>query len=284
MNWMELAYVAAVGLIVGSFLNVVIWRVPQMLENRWSRQDALAEGRTPPEPLNLNLALPGSFCPACKSPIRWYHNIPLLSYACLGGKCGQCHSKISARYPIIEALTGVLTLGVYLKFGMTFSGLFLTLLLWGLIALCFIDLDHLILPDAIVWPLMMLGFIAGKAVGAAPGLPATFMNGVIGAGAAYLFLWGLAALFTKLTHKEGMGMGDFKLLAALGAWLGWQGLIPLLLLASLYALSVVAILSILGKFTRGARIPFGPYLCLGAWSLIMMPSEWLALWWKLPLS
>ncbi len=243
------------GLLVGSFLNVVIHRLPRMMEREWQTQCAELRGEEFPEAETLSLLSPRSRCPTCGHGIGALENIPIISWLALRGKCSHCRTPISARYPIVEALTGLLTGFAAAHFGFEWSALGAILLIWSLIALAFIDFDTTYLPDAITLPLLWCGLLFNLQ-GAFADLPAA----VIGAMAGYISLWSVYWAFKLLTRKEGMGYGDFKLLAALGAWLGWQMLPLIVLLSSLVGAIVGILLIILAKKGRNVPIPFGPYL------------------------
>lgn len=244
------------GLCVGSFLNVVIHRLPQMMEREWRAQCAELRGEEIPAGEALSLARPRSRCPACGHPITALENIPLISYLLiLKGKCSGCGTRISARYPLIEAVTGLLSAYAAWHFGPTLQAAGALALLWALIALSAIDLDTQLLPDSITLPLLWLGLVFN--------LWSTYTDlptAVIGAMAGYLALWSVFWLFKLATGKEGMGYGDFKLLAALGAWLGWQMLPAIVLLSSVVGAVVGIILIVAARHGRNVPIPFGPYL------------------------
>lgn len=243
------------GLLIGSFLNVVIHRLPTMMEREWMSQCAELRGEPAPELPRLSLIGPGSRCPACGHAISAWENIPLISYALLGGRCRGCKSRIPLRYPIVEALTGALSALVAWRFGLSWQAVGGLVFVWALIALAFIDLDTQLLPDSITQPLLWLGLILN--MGSAY---TDLKSAVIGALAGYLSLWTVYWVFKLATKKEGMGYGDFKLLAAIGAWLGWT-LLPFTILASSMVGAVVGIALILfGGHERSKPIPFGPYL------------------------
>lgn len=243
------------GLLVGSFLNVVIHRLPRMMEREWQTQCAELRGEEFPEAETLSLLSPRSRCPTCGHGIGALENVPIISWLALRGKCSHCRTPISARYPIVEALTGLLTGFAAAHFGFEWSALGAILLIWSLIALAFIDFDTTYLPDAITLPLLWCGLLFNLQ-GAFADLPAA----VIGAMAGYISLWSVYWAFKLLTRKEGMGYGDFKLLAALGAWLGWQMLPLIVLLSSMVGAVVGILLIVLAKRGREVPIPFGPYL------------------------
>lgn len=253
-----------IGLAIGSFLNVVIHRLPRMMEAEWRAQCAELEGREPPKAERYNLLVPRSRCPACSKPLRVIDNIPILSYVMLRGKCAFCGTRISLRYPIVEALTAVLSALVAWRFGWSAAGLLALVLLWTLIALTFIDADTTFLPDDLTLPLLWLGLIANLWNTFAP-LP----EAVIGAVAGYLILWSIYWLFKLATGKEGMGYGDFKLLAALGAWFGWKMLLPIILLSSIVGAVVGIALIALARRGRDIPIPFGPYLAAAGFIVLL---------------
>ncbi|HQR22307.1 MAG TPA: A24 family peptidase [Burkholderiaceae bacterium] len=246
-----------VGLAVGSFLNVVIHRLPRMMDNEWRAQCAELEGKPPPELGRYNLWVPRSQCPSCRTPIRARDNIPVLSWLLLGGKCAHCKAPISPRYPIVEVLTAVLSGVVAWRFGLGWTAALVLLFAWTLIALTFIDADTTLLPDDLTLPLLWLGLLANLA-GMVPGV--TLRDAVLGAVAGYLVLWAIYWAFKLATGKEGMGYGDFKLLAALGAWMGWKALLPIVLLSSVVGAIVGIVLIVLARRGREIPIPFGPYL------------------------
>lgn len=245
------------GLCVGSFLNVVIHRLPKMMEREWLAQCAEVSNREiPADTEPLTLARPRSRCPHCGHTIRAYENIPLLSYfLILRGKCAGCGKAISLRYPLIEALTGLLSAFAVWHFGDTYAAAGALLLIWALLALTFIDFDTQLLPDSITLPLLWFG-LAFNLVQVYTDLP----SAVIGAMTGYLILWSIYWGFKLLTGKEGMGYGDFKLLAALGAWLGWQMLPAIILLSSVVGAIVGIALILFARHGRNIPIPFGPYL------------------------
>jgi len=248
---------AVLGLAVGSFLNVVIHRLPQMLKRQWEAECAELQGHEPAAATPYNLFVPRSACPGCNRHIPPLQNIPLVSYLILRGKCAACGVRIPLRYPLVETLSGVITAYVGWRFGITWAALAAMVFVWAMIALAFIDLDTFYLPDCITLPLVWLGLLA-QLGGVFPqvGLEA----GVVGAVAGYLSLWSVFWLFKLATGKEGMGYGDFKLLAAIGAWLGWK-MLPLVILLSSLVGAVVGIGLILARRQgREVPIPFGPYL------------------------
>ena len=258
-SYMIAAFALLVGLCVGSFLNVVIYRLPKMLERGWQAQCAEVSGQPPPEMPRYNLVVPRSQCPSCGHRISALENVPVVSYVFLRGRCAACKAPISVRYPLVELLAGALTVAAVFRFGVTPAGLAACLLLWSLIALTFIDFDTQLLPDNLTLPLLWTGLVANLA-GVIPGV--SLRDAVIGAVAGYLSLWTVYWLFKLIRGKEGMGYGDFKLLAALGAWLGWQMLVPIVFLSSIVgALIGLGLIVLKG---RDHRIPlaFGPYLAI----------------------
>jgi leader peptidase (prepilin peptidase) / N-methyltransferase len=265
------------GLVVGSFLNVVIYRLPIMLDRQWRAQCADVLGEAAVETVagvaeKFNLVVPRSACPSCKAPIRATHNIPVLSWLLLRGRCAHCGTAISARYPVVEALTGLLSALIAWKFGFGWPAFAALVLTWFLIALTCIDLDTQLLPDSLTLPLLWIGLALSlwgpRAGGAA--VPVDLRSSVIGAIAGYVSLWSVYHLFRLLTGKEGMGYGDFKLFAALGAWLGWQMLLPIILIAAaLGAIVGIAVLSIRGQH-RSTPIAFGPFLAASGWLMLMV--------------
>lgn len=250
--------VLLLGLLVGSFLNVVIYRLPKIMEREWSAFCAEQAGQTPPASETFNLVTPRSRCPSCATPVHAMDNIPVLSYGLLRGKCRYCAAPIGVRYPIIEALTGLLSAYIAWRFGVTAMTAAALLFCWSLIALTFIDADTQLLPDQITQPLLWLGLLVNFG-GVFTDLP----SALIGAVAGYLSLWSIYWLFKLITGKEGMGYGDFKLLAAIGAWLGWSMLPVVILLSSLVGAVVGISLIVFAQHGRSQPIPFGPYLAGG---------------------
>ena len=249
---------AVLGLLVGSFLNVVIHRLPRMLERDWQAQCAELRGEPPPDDAPAyNLVVPGSACPSCGRQILPFENVPVLSWLALRGRCAGCGARISPRYPAVELLAAVLAAIAILHFGPTWTGLAACALLWTLLALTFIDLDTQLLPDDITMPLIWGGLLANLF-----GLFVPLHEAVIGAIAGYLSLWSVYWAFKLIRGKEGMGYGDFKLLAALGAWLGWK-LLPAIVLLSSAVGAVIGIALMLAKQRDGQQpLPFGPYLAI----------------------
>jgi len=257
----HIALATVLGLLVGSFLNVVIFRLPKMLQFQWTAQSHEWLNK---EPYSAEkpptLSFPPSHCMHCKATVRAWQNIPVVSWLLLRGKCANCKRSIGVRYPLVELLTGILSGFVVFHFGVSFQTVFGLLLTWILIALTFIDLDHQLLPDDLVLPTMWLGL--------ALSLWAVFTtpeDAILGAIAGYLCFWFVFHAFKMITGKEGMGHGDFKLMALLGAWLGWQYLPQIILMSTLVG-SVVGISLIVSKNTEeGQPIPFGPYIAIAGW-------------------
>ena len=248
---------ALVGLCVGSFLNVVIYRLPKMLERGWQAQCAELRGEKPAAEPAYNLVVPRSACPACGQRITALQNVPIVSWLALRGRCAKCKAPISARYPLVEALGGLLAACAIWRFGVTPQGLAACVLLWSLLALTMIDFDTQLLPDSITLPLLWTGLIAN--------LWHTFASlpdAVIGALAGYLSLWTIYWLFKLIRGKEGMGYGDFKLLAALGAWLGWQLLPVIVLLSSVVGAGIGISLIVFKGRDHAVPLAFGPYLAI----------------------
>ncbi len=268
------------GLLVGSFLNVVILRLPVMMEREWQAQcaelsaEAQAPGRAGPSE-RYNLVTPRSRCPSCGHCISALENIPLLSWLWLRGRCSACGTPISARYPLVEATTALVTMIVAWQLGATPEGLAVIVLSWALIALSVIDYDHQLLPDSITLPFLWLGLLLNLA-----GVFTDIGSAVIGAAAGYLSLWSIYWLFKLLTGKEGMGHGDFKLLALFGAWLGWQYLLPVVLISSLVGAAIGITLIVLRGRDRNLPIPFGPYLAIAGWITLLWGRDLVdSYWW-----
>jgi len=251
------AVAAVVGLLVGSFLNVVIHRLPKMLERGWQDQCAELRGETPEPRPRYNLVVPRSACPSCGHQITAIENVPVLSWLVLRGKCSNCGTPISTRYPVVELIGGILAAAAIWRFGPTWTGMAACAFLWALLALTFIDFDTQLLPDDLTLPLLWGGLLANLY-----GLFTPLRDAVIGAIAGYLVLWTIYWLFKLIRGKEGMGYGDFKLLAALGAWLGWKTL-PLIILGSSVVGALIG-MSLVAFKGRDHNVPlaFGPYLAI----------------------
>jgi leader peptidase (prepilin peptidase)/N-methyltransferase len=259
------------GLAIGSFLNVVIYRLPLVLERQWRAQAADLGGQPAPADAEaFNLVRPRSRCPACQAPIRALHNIPLVSYVALKGRCAACRAPISPRYPLVELATAVLFAAVAWRFGFSLHAALALVFTGYLVALTGIDIDRQLLPDILTIPLLWIALLAG--LWHSPGNPAppvALRDAVIGAAAGYAFLWLVFQLFRLATGKEGMGYGDFKLFAAIGAWLGWQMLPVVLLLAAAVGATVGLTMMAAQRLGRGIPIPFGPYLAGAAWIALL---------------
>jgi len=273
--WFYLTTVGLVSLCVGSFLNVVIYRLPLMMQREWQSEcRLLLEDELTTKPTqasnseSFNLVKPNSTCPKCKTAIKPWQNIPIISWIVLKGKCANCSNPISARYPIVEAITALLSLVIAYSFGATEHALLYIFVTWILVALTFIDIDHMLLPDQLTLPLVWLALIA-----AVMGITISPGDAIVGAACGYLSLWSVFWLFKLLTGKEGMGYGDFKLLAVFGALLGWQSLLTIILLSSVVgAIIGIALLSIQGK-DKATPIPFGPYLAIAGWITLLWGAQ-----------
>lgn len=257
---------AVLGLLVGSFLNVVIYRLPKIMEQRWQQEarDILAVEVDAVPPARLSLSQPPSCCPACGAAIKPWQNVPVVSWLLLRGRAACCGVRISARYPLVELLTALASAACAWRFGygMELGGALL--LTWALVALAFIDLDTQLLPDDITLPLLWLGLLFALVGGSVP-----LESAVIGAMAGYMALWLVFWAFKLATGKEGLGYGDFKLLAALGAWLGWAALPQIILLSSIVGALSGILLIVLRRQQRGAAMPFGPFLAAAGWLALM---------------
>lgn len=272
--WLWLTLCAVTGLIVGSFLNVVILRLPQIMEIQWKSDAAEYLELPPPESKPFSIAFPASHCPKCLTPLRWWHNIPLFSFLLLRGKCAHCQAPISWQYPLVELFAALLALWAGAHFGASLTGIAAIAAGWTLLCLTVIDQQTQLLPDVIVYPLLWVGLLLNVSETFVP-----LEHAVIGAAAGYLSLWTVYQVFLKITGKHGMGFGDFKLLAALGAWMGWQSLPWIILLSSVVGLLFAVALMLTGRMQRNQAMPFGPYLAIAGW-LYLLESErilgWLA--------
>ncbi len=259
------------GLAIGSFLNVVIHRLPLVLERQWRAQCAELSGLSPaPQAEPYNLVRPRSRCPSCQAPIQAIHNIPVVSWLLLRGRCAACRAPISARYPVVELATGIAFAAVAWHFGFGPAALLGCVFTAYLVSLTGIDIDRQLLPDSLTLPLLWIGLLASAWLGAGEvPPPAALRDAVIGAIAGYGFLWLVFHLFKLVTGKEGMGYGDFKLFAAIGAWLGWQMLPLVLLLAAFVGAAVGIALMAARRLGRSVPIPFGPYLAGAAWIALL---------------
>jgi len=264
--WLDASLIGFLGLLIGSFLNVVIHRLPKMMERQWAAECAELSGKEPVNHEPLNLMTPRSRCPHCGHLIAWYENVPVVSYLALRGRCSECKKPISARYPLVELVTGGLFFFCAWNWGATPAGLAWCAFSAALVTLALIDWDTTLLPDDITLPLVWLGLVAAALQWTPVGLSTAFWGAVAG----YLSLWSVYWLFKLVTGKEGMGYGDFKLFAALGAWFGWPVLIPMILLASV----IGAIVGIAMKFTTGLReggyVPFGPFLAGAGFAALLL--------------
>ncbi len=249
-------------LLIGSFLNVVIVRLPRQMHWQWEKDE---QGAAPPP----GIAWPPSHCPSCEHTLSWWENLPLLSYLLLRGRCRACKAGISLRYPLVEALTALLSLVVVLKLGPQWSTVAALVLTWALIALAFIDLEHFLLPDRITLPLLAVGLLVNTIGGFTDPLSA-----LIGAVSGYGLLWAVYHTYRVLTGREGFGYGDFKLLGALGAWLGWQ-LLPLIILLSAGVGAAIGItLILMRRHQRSEPLPFGPFLVGAGWLALLWGQKW----------
>lgn len=271
--WLYWTAVVWLGLCIGSFLNVVVHRLPRMMERQervWARE-ALALPAEP-EAAPYDLVVPRSACPGCGHLIRAHENVPVLSWLVLRGRCAHCGMAISARYPVVEALTAILTVVVVVLYGHGWTTAWALLFTWALLSAALIDLDHQLLPDAIVLPLLWLGLLVN--------VPGTFVpleEAVVGAAVGYGALWSIYWAFKLLTGKEGMGYGDFKLMGAMGAWFGWIVLPQLVLLAALSGIVGALVLRLAGRLDGGQPMPFGPFIAAAGWLVLVLRGSGLAL-------
>ena len=266
------------GLLIGSFLNVVIYRLPLQLSTSWRKESLDFLGMEPePNSQNMNVVVPASHCPICGTEVKPWHNIPVISYLFLKGKCASCATPISLQYPLVELTCAVITTFVVFHFGINATTMLVLLFSWSLIALTGIDFNEQLLPDNITLPLLWLGLLINI-----NGTFSTLTDAVIGAAAGYLALWWIFWVFKLLTGKEGMGHGDFKLLAALGAWMGWQQLLLIVLLSSLVGAIVGIVMMVFLGRDKQIPIPFGPYLAAAGWIALIwgdtLTSQYLALY------
>jgi leader peptidase (prepilin peptidase)/N-methyltransferase len=275
--WWNASLGGILGLLIGSFLNVVIYRLPKIMERQWAEEIRAAQaqsaqgdaGATPPEQERFNLMVPRSRCPSCGHMVQWYENIPVLSYLFLRGRCSACKVRISVRYPLIEMATGALFFLCIQRWGMTPTGLVWCGFSAALVALAFIDWDTTLLPDDITLPLLWAGLLAS----ALQWIDVPLYASVLGAAAGYLSLWLVYWGFKLATGKEGMGYGDFKLFAALGAWFGWQALIPIILMSSVIGAVIGIAMKVFSSLREGGYIPFGPFLVgAGFTSMVFGPN------------
>ena len=268
--WVPVLAAGFFGLLIGSFLNVVIYRLPKMLEREWAAGCAELSGQPLPEQEPFNLLVPRSRCQACGHQIRWYENIPVLSYLALRGKCSACGTAISIRYPMVELVTGLLFAWCVWRWGPNLSGGMWCLFAAMLVAMTLIDWDTTLLPDVLTLPLLWAGLIAADL----RWIPVPLSDAVWGAVAGYMSLWLVYWAFKLATGKEGMGFGDFKLFAALGAWFGWQALVPIILMASVIGAVVGIVMKLNSSLREGGQIPFGPFLAMaGVTAMVFGPQS-----------
>lgn len=267
--WFFFTALILLGLVVGSFLNVVITRLPRMMEARWQAEAAEILDQSTPDDSGdaFNIAVPRSACPCCHAPVRPLHNLPLISFILLRGRCASCQARISWQYPAVELAAAIMAVLVGLRFGASAYMPLALLLSWGLLTLAAIDWRTQLLPDSITLPLLWLGLVASVGWPITSGV--TPISAIVGAAAGYGVLWLVFQLFLVVTGKQGMGYGDFKLLAALGAWLGWQQLPLVLLMASIAGALVGGVLMATGRIERGHPLPFGPWLAIAGWLVLM---------------
>ncbi|OGB29802.1 MAG: methyltransferase [Burkholderiales bacterium RIFCSPLOWO2_12_FULL_61_40] len=269
LQWLEASAAGLLGLLIGSFLNVVVYRLPKMMERQWAAECAELSGKEVATGEPFNLMVPRSRCPGCGHQIRWYENVPVISYLLLRGQCANCKIAISPRYPLVEIATGTLFFFCVWQWGATASGVAWCAFAAILLTLALIDWDTTLLPDDLTLPLLWLGLVSASLQWTSTGLNSALWGAVAG----YLSLWSVYWVFKLVTGKEGMGYGDFKLFAALGAWFGWPTLIPMILLASV----IGAAIGIAMKFTSGLReggyIPFGPFLAGSGLAALFFGSE-----------
>lgn len=273
-QWFDAAVLGVLGLLIGSFLNVVIYRLPVMLEAQWKAECDELTGKDSPAAEKFNLMLPRSRCQKCGHQIRWYENLPVVSYVFLRGKCSVCGTPISLRYPVVELATGALFVYCGWTWGATPTALVWCGFAASILALAFIDWDTTLLPDDITLPLLWAGLIAATLQWTTVALS----TAIWGAVAGYVSLWLIYWAFKLITGKEGMGFGDFKLFAALGAWFGWQALVPIILMASVIGAAVGIAMKFSSGLREGGYVPFGPFLAgAGLTAMIFGPGSILRL-------
>lgn len=273
-QWFDAAVLGVLGLLIGSFLNVVIYRLPVMLEAQWKAECDELTGKDSPAAEKFNLMLPRSRCQKCGHQIRWYENLPVVSYVFLRGKCSVCGTPISLRYPVVELATGALFVYCGWIWGATPTALVWCGFAASILALAFIDWDTTLLPDDITLPLLWAGLIAATLQWTTVALS----TAIWGAVAGYVSLWLIYWAFKLITGKEGMGFGDFKLFAALGAWFGWQALVPIILMASVIGAAVGIAMKFSSGLREGGYVPFGPFLAgAGLTAMIFGPGSILRL-------
>ncbi len=267
--WLDASIAAVFGLLFGSFINVVVLRLPKMMERQWQAECASLQGHEPPVSEPFDLVRPRSRCPHCGHTIRWYENIPVLSFLALRARCSSCKAPISWRYPLVEITTAALFFFCIQRWGVSASGLVWCTFCGTLLALALIDWDTTYLPDDLTLPLLWLGLIAAQMQWIDVSLP----DALWGAVAGYLALWSVFWLFKLLTGKDGMGYGDFKLLAALGVWFGWQALLPIILMASIVGAVVGIAMKINAQLREGGYVPFGPFLAGGGFAALFFGAD-----------
>jgi leader peptidase (prepilin peptidase)/N-methyltransferase len=268
---METVLAGVFGLLIGSFLNVLIYRLPKMMERQWAKECAELSEAPLKEEAAFNLLVPRSRCPHCNHMIRWYENIPVISLIFLRGKCAQCQTRISARYPLVELATGALFAYCISKWGLTATGAMWCIFSATLLALALIDWDTTLLPDDLTLPLLWLGLVAAEM----HWIPVTLSTALWGALGGYLSLWSIYWVFKLVTGKEGMGYGDFKLFAVLGVWFGWQTLLPMILMASIIGAIVGIAMKVFSGLREGGYIPFGPFLAGAGLSALILGPDYL---------
>jgi leader peptidase (prepilin peptidase) / N-methyltransferase len=267
--WLDASIAAIFGLLFGSFINVVVLRLPKMMERQWQAECASLQGQEPPVSEPFDLIRPRSRCPHCGHTIHWYENIPVLSFLALRARCSACQAPISWRYPLVEITTAALFFFCIQRWGVGASGVVWCIFCSTLLALALIDWDTTYLPDDLTLPLLWLGLIAAHMQWIEVSLP----DALWGAVAGYLALWSVFWLFKLLTGKDGMGYGDFKLLAALGVWFGWQALLPIILMASIVGAVVGIAMKINAQLREGGYVPFGPFLAGGGFAALFFGSD-----------
>ena len=265
VQWLDASIVGILGLLIGSFLNVVVYRLPKMMERQWAAECADLAGKEPAPTEPFNLSVPRSRCPHCGHQIRWFENIPVASYLALGGKCSACKAHIGIRYPLVEMTCGALFFFCAWQWGATMTGAVWCIFAATLLALALIDWDTTLLPDDLTLPLLWLGLVSA----ALQWIPVTLNSSLWGGVAGYMSLWLVYWAFKLVTGKDGMGYGDFKLFAALGAWFGWQTLIPIILMASVIGAIVGIAMKINTSLREGGYVPFGPFLAGAGFSALI---------------
>jgi leader peptidase (prepilin peptidase)/N-methyltransferase len=269
-DWFDATIAGVFGLLIGSFLNVVIYRLPKIMERQWAAECAELSGKELPEAETFNLMVPRSRCQKCGHPIRWHENIPVLSYLFLRGKCSVCRTPISLRYPLVELCNGALFFFCVWHWGATATALVWCAFAAAVLALGLIDWDTTLLPDDITLPLLWAGLVAASLQWSGTSLTSALWGAVAG----YLSLWLIYWAFKLLTGKEGMGYGDFKLFAALGAWFGWTALIPIILMASVIGAIIGIAMKVSSRLREGGYVPFGPFLAgAGLTAMIFGPQS-----------